>query len=393
MISTPRTNRGITFVGLGTALLFICGPFMYAIIFGRGLFLYIAAVYIGAILLQAAKNSGRLSYHWDKIVQYYMLLALWQTITFIWSPARNGANLYEFSKIILIVFLVIIQRFSDQDRNLMLLSQTVVAVVAVFVMQRTGSQFAGVGNAANRSTFDFFGVTQDPNYMCYFIVAPCMYLFAAVLEGARGKKILRVISWILCAYLVYGVLSTGSRGGLMGIAIGILTYLLFRKRIGTKSLLALLALTMIASIGYDLVITVLPQSIVNRYTMENMLADGGSGRLTIWGNYFTHLLSNPFYFFFGTGAFSCETVMFRSAHNYIIEVAFEYGIVGLVLHILFFGRIIKAAKKSQNWIALSIVVATLVIGLTLSVSRMLQFWLAIIMAIAQLGEGSRARRA
>lgn len=98
------------------------------------------------------------------------------------------------------------------------------------------------------------------------------------------------------------------------------------------------------------VFNLLPSYITERFTLQHILQDGGSGRLTIWSNYLSYYAEqNLDFWLFGAGRDVPPTQIYLPefgvvyySHNLFIKALIEGGIVGLTLLV---GSIVYLLKK------------------------------------------------
>lgn len=378
MLQEYKDKNQITIRGVAAAAVFACSPFMYGQLFGRGIFLYLAFFFIAALLIYAlGKNSGLLSYSFTTTEKLFCLCMLWEALTFLWSPATNGDGIYSMVKIMLLFLLLSTCPYSLKEKRLMQWATVVIAVFAIYSLLTSNIVFSSEGVDAMRVSFSFFGVMQDPNYLCFFFMMPVAFLSSVILDSNSGL-IKKLVCGILLLYLLYGIMRTGSRGGLIGVAVAIAAYLCTFQRQKGKTILLIIIVTIMAVFLYDRLLSMLPQAVMSRFTVENVLSNGGSNRFIIWKDYFTKISSDPSILLFGYGNGGGPYYFGYAAHNHLIETLFEYGLVGITLSGLLYRSILKSARINENWTAYSAMWGTLALALTLSVGKILYFWLAVI---------------
>jgi len=387
--SSRRTSSGkkintFTLPGITVAIMFACGPFMFATVGGRGLFLYLAALFFLSIFIQAGFINAQRAFRFsaskelrNSIVTFCLCL-FWQLFSFLWSAALSFNNVYAYIKVMLFFLLLSIPSYTKHDKKLMVFAQAFIVCIVNFVMITQGETIVEEGS--ERLTFSFFGVPQDPNYLAFLYIVPALTFWSIIISKQR-HPILRILSGALLLFLLYGLLSTGSRGALIGIFVALIIYFIFQKKlvfwkaaffIGVGCLLLGLLLT----IG----VKYLPESVAERFTLDNITESGGSNRTLIWQKYLETIFHDASIFFFGSGNSSGRTTLISSAHNYIIESWFDYGLIGLGGIALFFFNLIFSAWKKKNSFSFAIILGALAMAFFLSVGKMLQFWLCITIA-------------
>ena len=377
---TQLNQNRLTIRGIAAAALLACSPFMYGLLFGRGIFLYLAFFFIFALLTYAlVKNSGRISIQVRTTEKLFCACMLWEVFTYLWSPATSGDSIYAMVKIILLFLLLSTCCYSWKEKQLMQWSTVAVAVFAIYSVLTSNKVFSTEGVDAMRVSFSFFGVMQDPNYLCFFFVMPVAFLISGTLDS-NGNIMKRLLCGGILLYLLYGIMRTGSRGGVIGAVTVIAVYLCVFQKQKWKTILLIGLVTVMVVLAYDWFISLLPKEIANRFTIDNVLSNGGSNRFSNWEKYLSFVFSDPFFVLFGYGNGGGSYHFGYAAHNYLVETWFEYGLTGIILLGFFYWSILKQARKNGNWVAYSAMWGTLALAMTLSVGKILYFWLAVIFA-------------
>ncbi len=225
-----------------------------------------------------------------------------------------------------------------------------------------------------RGRFRLMGIIEeDPNYLCAYLAFGVVYAISILTTKEKPiKKVLAVAELILYFYLV---LVSGSRGGLLAIIAAAVIYLMTYgekniKNIGRKIVfLTLIVILVIVMIDY------LPENLKLRFTMENVVEDGGSGRTELWAQAFDLFANgNIFRQLFGFGTATIATCFLRYgysevnvAHNMFIETLAELGVVGVILYSVAIFSFIKAAFKFKDKFAFSVIFCMFVMSLSTSI--------------------------
>lgn len=377
-METLESERGfqITLTGFAAAILFSCGPFLYLVVAGRGLFIYLSIFFIMMVLLQAMANDGKYRYNFDTQQKIFLFCIGYQMLSFLWSPVSFTSGAYAYVKVVIFFLLITLNHYTEDDKKLILFFQTVVAVFCVYQMITQGVEYTSYGN---RLSFSFFGVSQDPNYMCLSLLFPSVWLTSIIIDKTNKKRVSKLIAFIVLLFILYGILRTGSRGGLLGAIVGIYLCVIQYRKIDIKTLCTSIIIIALVLLFWDRIIQVLPGNTAERFTMETIMSNGGGGRTTVWLAYFVKWISSIWGMIFGYGNTSGAVLVMggEGAHNYLIESLFEYGVMGTFILAIFYGTLIKQAMIHKKKVALSGLAATLVLALTLTVGRMVEFWLCI----------------
>ncbi|MBO4343613.1 MAG: O-antigen ligase family protein [Clostridia bacterium] len=186
-----------------------------------------------------------------------------------------------------------------------------------------------------RAVIRVFGFIEDQNQFCaYFIMASLLCI-----KRLFERRKLFVIYLVLLVLCFYAVLKTGSRGGLIGILAGVAAYLVA----GIKSRKARLAVIASGLVIVLLVVFVLfpllPESIQARYTFDDVIQTGGTGRIPIWRSLLKYTFARPERIIKGSGVLSSYDILEHDpeilrgsvAHNSFIQIFSDQGLIGLLL--------------------------------------------------------------
>ncbi|MCK9531709.1 MAG: O-antigen ligase family protein [Gammaproteobacteria bacterium] len=178
----------------------------------------------------------------------------------------------------------------------------------------------------------------DPNDLALVLVA-CLPFAAVRVFATQGKR--RWAFLALTAVFAVGVLATGSRGGFLGL-MAVTGFLLFKEmpvrgRFGFAAKIAVLLL--VGSVALALTHDTVWQRIASLANLEqdyNISSD--RGRLAIWGRALHTISERPW----GVGlmAFAAAEGVgggnYQEAHNALIQVAAELGLLGLLVYVGFY---------------------------------------------------------
>lgn len=181
--------------------------------------------------------------------------------------------------------------------------------------------------------------TYDPNMSAAFFAMALPY---AMMFAMRPGK-MRWAAYATVPALVVAMLKTGSRGGLVALAVlfvALLTVSTKRQRKAYSILLAVSVVTMMIAPHADIVARL--REVISG-TDYNYTSQGG--RLEVWKHGIVLMLTHPL---LGVGIAAYETAnattnaTWATAHNAYIQIGGELGIAGLVVFLV----AIRAAFKS-----------------------------------------------
>lgn len=204
------------------------------------------------------------------------------------------------------------------------------------------------------------------------------------LAGKTRSRVIRLLSRIYLPLAGAAILLTGSRGGLMAlvVALGFVLSTLPRLSVGAKCM-AVMALVAGAAAIHFLV----PDTAWTRLlTIPDELREGTfANRTLIWRAGFKMLPDHPFGGA-GVGAFKDEIFMKggyftpKVAHNLILGVLFDLGIVGLALFIGVLSSLVRRLRYlhvRERRVAQFILLTWLVAGMGLSLEYRKVTWFLI----------------
>ncbi|MEW6600610.1 MAG: O-antigen ligase family protein [Nitrospirota bacterium] len=200
---------------------------------------------------------------------------------------------------------------------------------------------------ATRTTLQWGERSAELNQLSFDLLIPIAICIEKVL--AQDKKVMKASFGLVLGIIMFSVIITGSRGGMLGAGTIFIIYILSAQRQNQKVTFALISLV----IGIT-VLSILPDFFVDRW--KEAADTGGTGRTSIWRvglealreywisgaglNNFTAAFKEfahytPFSKFWG-----------RAAHNIYLAIFVELGIIGFILLVLGIGSHYRAIVSS-----------------------------------------------
>lgn len=277
----------------------------------------------------------------------------------------------ELFALMFIMYLVIVSR-SYSYRELIVLQYTSIFVLIYFIIINIKyiSDFQGI----------YMGIKDivDPNYLVTnMVLIMGFYIFLFCRENKKWLKVVYLLILIICLAII-GLI--GSRGGLFTIVflIGMMVLVMPSKKNLKKALIVGAVAAVVALI---VAIKFLPDYILNRFTLENMIGGGGSGRTTIWKNYLEYYINGGFVqILFGNGRdilpHIYETLhdRFVYPHNLYVKTLLEGGVVGLILLLGCFFYLLRKTYRQKNGTAFCVICAFMFGALFLDMDNMRVFF-------------------
>lgn len=216
----------------------------------------------------------------------------------------------------------------------------------------------------------------DPNYLItsmVFLTSVMTYYWI------KEKNICKNLILLFClgALFVFAFI-IGTRGGLLACLMSFIVTSLFMN----KHPIRILLIIIIAMAALLLIVSpFIPESILKRFTLQNMISGGGSGRITIWKNYlWFYKIGGWKVWLFGYGKdivpnlYLAEFGKTYYPHNLYIKALADGGIVGLFLLIWLCIGCIQKCFKDKNAINLGAWLGFMIGAMFLDMDNVRIFW-------------------
>lgn len=339
--------------------------------------------YVAVLPLTAAfLNLKNLRFRNRWLTASMLCLALITLGSGLVSPLHIPFSNY-IALLINIAFTVLLGSFDMSKKDIEFLRKCLVvsSVIALVFLLLFSSTYKNTG----RDSISIAGAAQDPNYLCgcfVFGVAYCVHDYMS-----RGSKVGLIMT---CLFLM-GVFTTGSRGGLVAIASVIVSLLLLdlsrlRKNLKPFARIVLIAVALL--IAFNIIMSILPQDISERYTIEYLIENGNTHRSLLQQqclSAFSDFDVLGKLFGMGLGATRFFNSFHNVAHNVWVETLIGMGIVGVLLTALVYFIVFKTALKLKDFKIAASLVGMFVLGLSLSTVYFKPVWALILFAAIRFG--------
>lgn len=222
------------------------------------------------------------------------------------------------------------------------------------------------------SIFRSFSTLGGPNQLGAYLLVPLAF---AVVYGIKQKKWI-ILSFALPILVAIGLSFSRSAwiGAILTLSISIIVAVNKKQRVLISIASLIVVLTVAVAVGILAVKNQRFQNVVlhGRY-FENRIEGSDQGRIQAVRDVTNSIIAYPF----GHGLGSAGPASFRSEkpvipENWYLQIAYEIGVIGLILYILVFAGLIREFIKDINSpLAASLLAAT--IGI-LVVNLFLQAW-------------------
>jgi O-antigen ligase len=293
--------------------------------------LFAIAALLSSLFLINRKVLDRFN---DKIMKYMLLyiLAILLSIPFgLWVGGSAQFVMDTIIKQLIILFVIIVTVNNyNRIRKLLLIIGISTFIVGLLTIVRyvSGRDLIG-GYRASVSD----GVFGDPNDLALHFVFSIPLLYFVGYRTAKRK----LIFILMILTLVFAVLITYSRGGILGLGFSALAIWYFDNEKRKKNLMLII-------MGIILCITMFPDVIERMATMiepEKDTVGSAQARMRVLNIGIQIFLENPV---FGVGVnnfpiaegMTHQTGLWAAPHNSFIQIASETGILGLIAFIACF---------------------------------------------------------
>ena len=195
--------------------------------------------------------------------------------------------------------------------------------------------------------------TLDSNDLAAVLAMVVPLACGLVFSGSVYQRVGAVIAVAICSW---AIVRTGSRGGVVGLGVGLLVFVLIQR--GSMRMISLAVLSLAMVVGWQFA----PHSFRERMaSLASLEADYNTtsyfGRKEIWSRGIGYGLSNPV---MGVGIGNFEAAegstleemgrrgKWSAAHNSFIQVFSEMGFPGLIIFSLILGRCLLVAWRWRS---------------------------------------------
>ena len=177
------------------------------------------------------------------------------------------------------------------------------------------------------------GYFNDPNFYSAHITAALGGVLLLLLNRLARKETVWLVTFVVL--LIYCGMMSVSKSFLL-VTLALLLFwavglMFLRGKISVKLMVLLCALVGI----YFLLSSAMFDTILSRFVGVSNMSALTTGRTDLWKNYLREFGENPMLLLFGSG-YTDVTVGGRAAHNILIQLVFQFGLVGCALLISWF---------------------------------------------------------
>lgn len=319
----------------GMLLFFLMLPFEYPLaeLLGFSLLRYVGVLVMGLALLDILLSDGLIRIN----IRVGMLLVwlAFAVLSYLWCASKEGYREFIGMYINNTAMFLLISAVSYSRKSYKLVETGFLTGTVLLLLYMTFVPGATMESAwQSRLTLAAGGEDLlDQNYLAALMTMQYgMLLYDVLVEKERKKH--KVLKLVIVVVILYYVIRTGSRGGLLSIAV--VTAICVAMGV-KKNAWKILLLIVAALFAVPYMLTFLPEDLMERFSLDAMLGrtTESSSRLEIWSVAWEAIRSGNF--ILGYGAGNAQTVIGSSyvhdsaTHNAYLAQLLELGIVGLGL--------------------------------------------------------------
>ena len=235
-----------------------------------------------------------------------------------------------------LAMLVSCRIYNQREKRWIYNSWLLVGLIMVILMIFTSG---GYSNLEGRETIVLLGQNEDPNQINGYFLLPVIICIDRIINSSEITR-----SRVLCAALIvamlYCVVKSGSRGGLAAVLVTVLVYSVISVKGLKNRIITAVVIGGTAVVLFVFIIPHLPQSLLERFSLDRIVEDRATNRFDIWLALINDLKAHIGSFAWGKGFYAtAPTIMATGlnntvAHNHIIQVLYDQGIIGCTLFMI-----------------------------------------------------------
>jgi O-antigen ligase len=351
-------------------------------------------LFLMTAFFQPAKCFGRLHAGLVLLAGYVFVFA-GSAIAHGWSQSLEISQLFLFLVQALLVAWTTFNLMQDDQLARKALWCFVAACVVRTMLPMLGlsNHSAYVESATGAERVTAFG--QDPNYSAMLLSAALLITVGLTHGASRASLRVRIFAWALAGFFAFATVNTGSRGGLLALVAGLVTFAFSRARNPLERLRStLIVMVSMLALGYFVA-----NSYVMRKRIERTAEEGGAmaGREllfpALWGMFREKPMTGwgPINNQYEVVQRATELIkrpeqMSKDSHNLYLELLTSTGLVGAVPFFLAMVLCVRAAWRARDGqygiLPLAIMAVFLVANISLNQVVHKPFWMFMAFALA-----------
>ena len=327
--SNQANTEPISVDCLLACIYFMCLPFTVVTTSYGSLLKLVSMPIIAVLGMRTLMGKSEISFNYVHFI-YAVYIIYTISLLIVYNEEVAFVTTKDMVLGMLMFILISMRVYNGRECELMETAWLIVGLICIYACL-TSTEV--VSEDVNRAVIRILGYEEDQNQFCAYLIMSTLVCVRRLMERRR----LFPVYAIVLGLSFYAVLKTGSRGGLLGILLGVAAY----AAIGIRSIRAKIAIAVTAVfLGFIIitfVVPMLPEDVVERYTISSIQETGGSGRTEIWEFLLDYAFQEPMRLIRGSGIFSTYDIMYSAgfqngvAHNTFIQVLNDEGLIGVIL--------------------------------------------------------------
>jgi O-antigen ligase len=271
------------------------------------------------MVISFAFSEKKLSNDMIKIVIGLFMVMMFSNIVNGWI----GGSYVIFQEYlpVFLLYIILVNIVTDESKLLSLFNLFIFCAILMSVhgIQQMEYGVGWTGTNAYQNRIRYIGTMNDPNDLALFLVFSFILLIYFI--NATSNKAYKLYYLFAGLVLLYGIVLTNSRGGLLALIIALFLYYKSKKNIIITSVF--IGVLILVFVNY-----------ASRLTEISTEESSASGRLDAWYTGLQLFKSNPI---FGVGYGNFTEYNTLTAHNSYVLVLSELGIIGYYLWFMLLG--------------------------------------------------------
>lgn len=314
-------------------------------------------------------------YKWKielNIIHFFCALFLVSVVITLFADNSIASLIYVrgYIETIALLFLMTVKEYSKNEIEAFEITQLVLLAILIYL------GFIGADWYGDRNTMIIFGATCDPNYFAGLFLLP----IAVALKKVKENKVYAAVCPVLIILGAYIVVTSGSRGGLLALAVTVVSYVFINARSAKQRFIGLGITIILTVVMWIIVIPLLPESVSERFSLSVLIESRGTYRVDIWASMLNAIKQSTWELFCGRGITAYHEIMVNGrlehvvAHNQFIQSLYNQGIFGFIVFVLVSVSAIYRNIKKRGYISAAML-GMLALAMTLTINPSIKaFW-------------------
>jgi len=278
------------------------------------------------------------------------LFVLWNIVSIYWSIDLESTLTRSISYIQLTGLIYIIWDLYNTSEKLKTGLQVYILGAYVSVGKTIYNYLTGVTVYATHATYDRYAAGDfNANELSLILVlgVPIAWYLAMSKGKSKLDQVLMVVNYVYPPLALFCIFLGASRGGLVAMSIAFLY--IFGSFTRLKVIPRIVIFLLLVSSLFALQ-PLIPESSLKRLShgIDEINTGKFSSRGAIWLQGLTVFVEHPL-IGVGSGAFRYAITLNKSAHNTLLGIAVELGVVGLILFLIMLLIVFHSALHQPKW--------------------------------------------